>query len=60
VYDLLKTLTSQQKAELISLLQNEQKDITTGKVIYCPKFGSFHLVKNGKAKHHQRFICKEC
>lgn len=57
---LLKTLTPQQKAELINLLQTEQMDTTTDKVIYCPKCGSFHLVKNGKAKNHQRFICKDC
>ena len=35
-------------------------DSSTDKVIYCPKCGSFHLVKNGKAKGHQRFICQDC
>lgn len=57
---LLTKLTKQQKEELIRLLSTETMDSSTDKVIYCPKCGSFHLVKNGKNKGHQYFICKDC
>lgn len=57
---LLTKLTSLQKEELIRLLSTEQMNSSTDKVLYCPKCGSFHLVKNGKSKGHQYFICKDC
>ncbi len=56
----LKNLSKGQKEELLKLLNTEEMDTSTDKVIYCPKCGSFHLVKNGKAKGHQRFICADC
>lgn len=56
----IKNLSKEQKEELLKLLNTEAMDSSTDKVIYCPKCGSFHLVKNGKAKGHQRFICQDC
>ena len=56
---LLTKLTTEQKEELIRLLSTEQMNSSTDKVLYCPKCGSFHLVKNGKSKGHQYFICKD-
>lgn len=57
---IIKTLSKEQKEELLNLLDTEAMDSSTDKVIYCPKCGSFHLVKNGKVKGHQRFICQDC
>ena len=57
---IIKNLTKEQKEELLKLLNTEAMDSSTDKVIYCPKCGSFHLVKNGKVRNHQRFICKDC
>ncbi len=57
---IIKNLSKEQKEELLKLLNTEAMDSSTDKVIYCPKCGSFHLVKNGKAKGHQRFICQDC
>lgn len=58
--NLISSLTSSQKEELIQLLLTDEMNSTTDKVIYCPKCGSFHLIKNGKSKGHQYFICKDC
>lgn len=60
IKNLIKNLTKEQKKELIRLLNTEEMISSTEKVIFCPKCGSFHFVKNGKLKNHQRFICKEC
>lgn len=57
---LIKSLSEEQKEELIHLLNTEEMDSNTDKVIYCPNCHSFHLVKNGKVRNHQRFICKDC
>jgi transposase-like protein len=57
---IIKNLSKEQKEELLKILNTEAMDSSTDKVIYCPKCGSFHLVKNGKAKGHQRFICCDC
>lgn len=57
---IIKKLSKEQKEELLKLLNTEAMDSSTDKVIYCPKCGSFHLVKNGKVKGHQRFICQDC
>lgn len=57
---IIKNLSKEQKEELLKLLNTEEMDSSTDKVIYCPKCGSFHLAKNGKAKGHQRFICADC
>lgn len=58
--ELLKNLNQYQKEELLRLLNTEEMNSSSDKVIYCPKCGSFHFVKNGKAKGHQRFICVDC
>ncbi len=47
---LLTKLTSLQKEELIRLLSTEQMNSSTDKVLYCPKCGSFHLVKMANPK----------
>ena len=60
IQKIYKNLTKEQKDELIKYIMTEQMEATTEKVIYCPKCGSFHLVKNGKVKKHQRFICQDC
>lgn len=60
IQKLYKNLTKEQKDELMKYIMTEQMEASTEKVIYCPKCGSFHLVKNGKAKKHQRFICQDC
>lgn len=57
---IIKNLSKEQKEELLKLLNTESMDSSTDKVIYCPKCGSFHLIKNGKVKGHQRFICADC
>lgn len=57
---IIKNLSKEQKEELLKLLNTEEMDSSTDKVIYCPKCGSFHSVKNGKVKGHQRFICQDC
>jgi len=57
---LIKSLSEEQKEDLLKLLSTSDMDSNTDKVIYCPKCHSFHLVKNGKAKNHQRYICNDC
>lgn len=58
--NLVKYLSREQKDELMKLILTEEMNSTTDKVVYCPECGSFHLIKNGKAKGHQRFICADC
>ena len=42
---IIKNVSKEQKKELLKLLNTETMDSSTDKVIYCPKCGSFHLVK---------------
>lgn len=47
---IIKNLSKEQKEELLKLLNTEAMDSSTDKVIYCPKCGSFHLIKKWQSK----------
>lgn len=68
LFKIIKSLSQQEKAELVAFLSNEGKASakcesgfnSIKSTVTCPHCHSNHYVKNGLRNSIQRFICKDC